>query len=153
VRVENIRPDLSESVQSLLDDYCLHDARVLAFGRSKRQFSILLRLDTPRSAGLFLTYELVSGPVAIAHPKLAASGKPWEWVLYDEIDHVRTKKTGPYSHAILFTGGKELQLSFSDVKLTRYEPILSPLMVKSNDNGDEDEPLAVSQITADNGAL
>jgi hypothetical protein len=116
--VEKIRPSLTDPVQLFLDSGCLHDARVLVCGSNKRQFSILVRLDSPPGEGLLISYQLVGSPAQVKHSKLANYGKPWGWVLYDEIELVKGKHISTYSHALLFTGGRELHLPLQRLAAT-----------------------------------
>jgi hypothetical protein len=135
--IDRIRPKLPESARSLLDHYCLHDARVLALARSKLRFSMLFRLDAPAGEGLLLSYQLVAPPHTVEYPKLAAWGAPWEWVQYDEIELLRRKNTQAYRHSILFTGGREVCILFRTLRLTRFQSIVAPPLA----NGREGEEL------------
>jgi hypothetical protein len=118
-RVQEIRSSLTPAVRRLLRRYALHDAKVLTLAADEsHRFSIFLELESPaRPADKFLElrYRLVGGARQgyewQTHPVLAGDGPPLGWWMYDEVDVDR----GPIpamTHSILFTGGKELQLTF-----------------------------------------
>jgi hypothetical protein len=118
--LKEIRGDLPRGVRGFLSRYCLHDAQVLALAADEvPYFSIFLRLDNPATPGdryLEVRYRLLGGMKKgirlTRHSGPAAQGKPLGWWLYDEID-VRKGKVPAITHSILFTGGYELQLTFS----------------------------------------
>ena len=122
--LQAIGPQLTESVRYFLDSFCLHDARVLGRGRTlgakqeDRLFSILLELDQPRDRWLLLEYQLVGEPTFIRHEELSDGKGPLVW-LYDEIS-VADAAAPTFLHTILFTGGRELQLTFSNLRLERF---------------------------------
>ena len=128
--LDTIRQKLPKSVQVLLNDYCLHDAKVISIGREERLFSILLQFTEPSGKGILLTYKLVSQPRFKRHPSLAEEGTPLEW-LYDELDlldddDIWKKETFQvFTHSILFTGGRELELAFYEVELQEYQKLFS----------------------------
>ena len=128
--LDTIRPKLPKSVQVLLNNYCLHDAKVISMGRDERLFSILLQLEEPRDKGILLTYKLMSQPKFKRHPSLAEEGAPLEW-LYDELDLLDDDKPRKeetfqvFTHSILFAGGRELQLAFYELELQEYQKLFS----------------------------
>ena len=129
-RLDTIRQKLPKSVQVLLNDYYLHDAKVVSMGRDERLFSILLQLKGPSDKGILLTYKLVSPPRFKRHPFLAEEGAPLEW-LYDELDLLEDDEPWKeetfqiFTHSILFTGGRELQLAFYELELQEYQKLFA----------------------------
>jgi hypothetical protein len=129
--LKDIRAGLPKGVRGFLRRYCLHDARVLALAADEvPYFSIFLRLDkppTPADRHLELRYRLLGGMKKgirlTRHSGPAAQGKPLGWWLYDEID-VRKGKVPATTHSILFTGGYELQLTFSTLTCRRLSFVL-----------------------------
>jgi len=113
--LETIRPSLTENTKNLIDNFCLHDSKVLTVNQDGREFSIVLRLDSPRDKGIQIDYSLLSSPKPIVHPSFPKE-EPVEW-LYDEIDVQRIEAYSVFIHSIFFTGGLELQLVFSDLKI------------------------------------
>ncbi|HEV2945955.1 MAG TPA: DUF4085 family protein [Gemmataceae bacterium] len=132
--LDSIQQKLPKSVQMLLNDYCLHDAKVVSMGRDERLFSILLQLAEPGDKGvlgILLTYKLVSQPRFKRHASLADEGVPLEW-LYDELDLLddgddpwKEETFQIFTHSILFTAGRELQLDFYELELQEYQKLFS----------------------------
>jgi hypothetical protein len=110
VRLAQMRSRLPESVIAVLDGPCLHDAAVLGGARDQKQFAMLLGLKAPRrDQAVLLTYDLVTPPKKIVHEKLG--GPRGRYILYDEFD-IAADGIG-FVHSILFTGGLELEVTFS----------------------------------------
>jgi hypothetical protein len=124
--LRTIRAKLPRAAKSLLGKFCLHDARLLAVGLRDDglEFSLFLELDTPQHEGVLLTYGLLKRPKLVKHPGLAEKGTPIEW-LYDEFD-VKGGSHPGFTHCVLFTGGRELDLSFRSLRLAVFERILVP---------------------------
>ena len=126
--LEKIRPKLPKDVLPLLDEYCLHDARVIQTATLRDNLGIdfslagatridlSLKLDTPQDKELILSYELMKPAAFIEHPEFAGERALTEW-LYDEFSLARGKQPS-FIHSILFTGGLELELRFHDLELT-----------------------------------
>jgi hypothetical protein len=125
--LEKIRPKLPRGVRSLLRNFCLHDAGLLALGlqQDHRELFLVLAFDGPDKRGLMLTYDLTSRPELIRHPSLSEEGTPIEW-LYDELEVVKGGKQPVFAHSILFTGGRELRLTFRNLRLAVFERVLAP---------------------------
>ena len=129
--LDSIQQKLPKPVQMLLNDYCLHDAKVVSMGRDERLFSILLQLAEPGDKGILLTYKLVSQPRFKRHSSLADEGVPLEW-LYDELDLLddddepwKEEAYKVFTHSILFTAGRELQLDFYELEFQEYQKLFS----------------------------
>lgn len=125
--LEAIRPRLPRGARSLLRNFCLHDARLLALGlgADHLQLSFVLELDPPRDRGILLTYDLSRRPELLTHPELSEPGTPLEW-LYDEFDLARRKAQPTALHSILFTGGRELCLTFRTLWVLAFDKVLAP---------------------------
>jgi hypothetical protein len=104
--------------------YCLHDAKLLSMGirGDYQKLLLFLELDTPPDNGILLAYDLTKRPKPIIHPSLAEKGTPIEW-LYDEIDVARGRTHPAFIHSILFTGGRELVLTFGRLRVTLFEKV------------------------------
>src|SRR5262245_53775489 len=111
-----IRPKLPRAVKSFFRNFCLHDAKLLTLGirEGGLALSLLLELDTPSDKGVLLTYALTKRPQLIRHPLLSEQGTPIDW-LYDEFDIAKEKAPRVFTHSILFTGGRELRLTFRNL--------------------------------------
>ena len=121
-----IRSNLPRAVRGLVRRFNLHDARVLTLAFGRRSLSLVLALDAPRGQGLRIDYGLASNPVVIQHATPAEEETtPLEW-LYDEIGLAERGGITLFTHSILFTRGRELQLAFYDLRLKRYRKVLSP---------------------------
>ncbi len=125
--LEKLRPKLPRGVKPLLRKFCLHDARLIALGlrHDNRELFLMLELDRPHHQGLTLTYDLTRRPELIRHPELSKPGTPIEW-LYDELDLGKGGEHPIFRHSILFTGGRELELTFRTLRLTAFEKVLGP---------------------------
>lgn len=130
--LRSIRNDLPPGVRRLrkLD---LHDARVLTMASDLvRHFSLIVELDgegEPAGRRFELRYQLV-GHVEHAvkfakHPVLAGDGRPMSRLLYDEIEsHQAALPPGEFTHCLLFTGGCELQVTFTALAIRRLRFVL-----------------------------
>jgi hypothetical protein len=121
-----IRPRLPDSLQQLLDQHYLHDARVLLAGQadSGNSFVIWLRLDTPPREELILNYGLVRAPKITSHAELLDGESPYiEW-LHDEVDFDTKDQPTGARQSILFSNGWEIELHFDQLELI---PISQPL--------------------------
>jgi hypothetical protein len=123
-RIETVRPQLTESIRQFLDTICLHDAHFVrvVLSPGQRKLSLLLEEhgheNGPNRSKFVLTYYILSAPKIVRHPgQLTVDEADWRWVLYDEIDLYQTDLIRAYTHSLLFTGGWELQLLFSDMKV------------------------------------
>ncbi len=109
-----LRNHLPRDFRTMLDDYRLHDAHVVARFASligdKRLYFIEIRPEGSPDHPLLLTYVLDDGP----QPPDLHGGCYW---LYDEVDIVSRTAPLVFSHAITFTDGTELALYFTDFQL------------------------------------
>jgi hypothetical protein len=124
-RLAEIRSALPRSARSFIRHSCPHDARLLVLGARKdlRMISLFLELDDATETGLQLTYDLARKPELLKHPELSEKGTPIEW-LYDEFDVKKVRGRRVFTHSILFTGGRELRLSFHKLHLMPYEKVV-----------------------------
>jgi hypothetical protein len=122
--LREIRSKLPRSVQDFLRRICLHDARLLTLGirEDSGKLLLFLELDTPPDKGVLLTYDLAKRPELVIHPSLSEQGTPVEW-LYDEIDVAKGGKPSIFTHSILFTGGRELQLTFRRMRVMLFQKV------------------------------
>lgn len=119
-----IRPQLPESVRTVLDQFCLHDARLLTIGTDSAKLSLSLQLDAPRNHGLWLEYQLLDKVKRATHPSLVEGDTPLEW-LYDEIDLASSYPAPAFTHSILLTNGWELQLVFRALRVENFQRIIA----------------------------
>jgi hypothetical protein len=124
--VQSLRPELTQSAGRLLDEFYLHDARVLSIGEQGDRFTITLQLDVPPHDLLTITYLLAGRPEL---DKQFRPGFPWSpeaasplW-LYDELDRLESGPQASLAHSILFSNGWVLTLPFRDVQLTTASPV------------------------------
>lgn len=121
--LQTILPDLPPAVRQLLDGYYLHDAEVLSAGRQGDTFVILLQLDVPPNDLLYLTYTLTADPLINRSALPAEHRSPRMTWQYEELEVCGSGETRHYRHAILFSNGWEIQVSFRDVRLATVQPI------------------------------
>jgi Protein of unknown function (DUF4085) len=121
--LQTIRPDMPESVRQLEDGFYFHDARVLSMGRRDENFVISLQLGVPPNELLTITYSLAGSPEINKEPFAGGKDTPFPWWLYEEIEQVRTGDRKHFIHSILFSNGWEISLPFSDVQVSRAEPV------------------------------
>jgi hypothetical protein len=126
-RLDRIRAKLPPAARELTRRFCLHDARLLTLGvrDDYRSLFLFLSLDTPDGEGLLLEYDLVKRPQILKHPSLSEPGTPLEW-LYDEFGVGRGRGHPTFKHSILFTGGRELDLTFRGLRLRLFKKVLVP---------------------------
>jgi hypothetical protein len=132
--VETIRNRLPKSVQSLLDNYNLHDAKVILAGVDGSaddcddpSISMFLQLDEPRNRGLRLDYRPIVEPKVIWHKKNPKRNADTVF-LYDEIDVVEvsvseSERIPMFTHSILAEEGMEMQLLFHSLTLRQYRRV------------------------------
>jgi hypothetical protein len=114
-----IRRHLPCQFRTLLDDYRLHDARVVLLGVVPHETSQLFRLklisETAPEQPLMLTYVLA--PDAETRLSGIADLARERYWLYDEVDIVGGVGSQTFSHTILLSDGMELVLHFTDFQL------------------------------------
>ena len=114
--LESIRGKLPEQLKDLLDNYCLHDARVRAVSLpDQRMYLILAQPEDARDHVLLLSYRLVREPEFVRYAP-GEEAAPAEW-MYEEID-VEQQEPPVYSQSVLLSDGRELRLHFRDMGLT-----------------------------------
>jgi hypothetical protein len=152
--LQEIGPTLPPRLRDLLDQYYLHDARVInqsalmmsdlewlelsvrsgmatrgieseGFHASFPSYWIPLRLDTPPGEILMLQYRSVQIEKAEIHESLLEPCPYLEWQ-YDEVDVIRSGESPEFRHSILFTRGLELQLRFKDFDFAALKPMETP---------------------------
>jgi len=113
----SIRPRFTAAMAHFLDDYCLHDARVLAFGtrESSRVFFIALLLENSEEDGVELQFQL-AGPAKLT----PAGSRPQQlyWA-YEELDAITAGDIEVFRMSILFANGAELHLPFSELRVAK----------------------------------
>jgi hypothetical protein len=115
-RLKEITADMPRALQRLVRRDRLHDARVEAIRVRPDRWSLLVALEGSNTA-LELAYRDVLKTKVTRHEQLAKPGLPLIW-LYDEVDAGGEKDV--WTHSILFTGGRELQLWFKDLRVRRF---------------------------------
>jgi hypothetical protein len=126
--LDSIKPRLPKSVQSLLANYCLHDAKVLALGNPEedaKKLTFILRLAAPRTQLLRLTYRLASDPKWTFHREIGEEAASEIW-LYDELDISSGNEYPVFQQSIVFNAGVELKLDFYDLDLELYNTVPIP---------------------------
>jgi hypothetical protein len=123
-----IQPGLPQAAGLVARGLHLHDAAVLAIAvnRKRTAVRIYLRLDEPGGRMIVLRYSGLRAFDLVDHPPLADSGKPLGSWLYSEFDVAEADGQWVATHAILFSGGKELRLSFRDLHVGRIEQFIDP---------------------------
>jgi hypothetical protein len=145
---------LPQRFRDLLDQFHLHDARVIShpplmmtdlewlehalraglplgwrlFGGGLGRmpsYWVPLQLDTPPREILVLQYRCVQIENAELHGSLFEECPYLEWQ-YDEVDLVQGGESPEFRHSILFTRGFELRLKFTDFDFATLKPIEVP---------------------------
>jgi hypothetical protein len=127
--LNSIRSEIPEEVLRALDSLCFHDAKVLTISVDESpHLSIFLKLDGPRTEPenfVILRYQLAGASKdavrLIRHHSLAGDGKPLGWWLFDEIDVVKEDQRPTFRQSVLFTGGCELQVTFTGVTASHVQ--------------------------------
>ena len=151
-QLHEIEAKLPERFRELLEQFYLHDPRVIShsslgipepgwLGDTKLvefppawkpsgqeesrslSFWIALQLDTPPREVLALQYRSVLIEEADLHQSLREDECPYlEWQ-YDEVELIRAGRGKEFRHSILFTKGLELRLRFKDFDFATLKPI------------------------------
>jgi hypothetical protein len=138
--LRSIWDDLPSGAKTLFRRYCPHDVRVLdiaVYGKHPIVL-IFLRLDEPYNKDVLLQYVLVKNLEIYNHPSLDKLGEPWQEWDYDEFDAVEENGNSYFTHSILFSGGRELKISFKDLRCRPIRKFFRP-MQRANGTGDESE--------------
>jgi hypothetical protein len=126
--IEEIKPQLTEAIRLFLDAICLHDTHFVraVHNPAERKLTLLFE-DRGRQKKFLISYFLLGIPIITRHPgSLAVDEADFHWVLYDEIDLFPDNRLRAFTHSILLTGGWELRLLFSDMKITRHVEVYDP---------------------------
>jgi len=118
-QLDKIDEKLPDNVRRLLSEFYLQDAKVMLFLVRDDEFSIFLRPEGQRDESLMIRY-LVTGKPRFNKNWLTGMPPHLYW-LYDEIGIRQKRRTTVFTHSILFTGNRELQLEFSDLELDAYQ--------------------------------
>jgi hypothetical protein len=124
------RPRFPPSVRLVLDQFSLHDAKVLILFQTKKRLSLLVRLegdaDRPGKT-LELKYTLTRPGLRIVKPH---SGQEWPKDLiriqYDEFGKALDAPTAVFTHSLLLAGGHELRIRFTDFHARRLKKVVLP---------------------------
>ncbi len=146
-----IEPVLPHRFRELVEQFYLHDARILSAagfpvedaefllgsyrgeatganghdrGRDPRtpSFGLNLELDAKSRGLLILQYRSVVVEDLIRHETMDEECPYLEW-LHDEVELVRSAECKTFRHSILFTKGWELRLTFRDFEFATLRPI------------------------------
>ena len=145
-----IEAKLPQRFRDLLDQFYLHDARIIShpplmmtdleclehalrvelplrrrtFGEEghTRSYWVPLQLDTPPREILILQYRSVQLEDAELHESLFEECPYLEWQ-HDEVDMVQIGASTEFRHSILFTRGFELRLRFRDFDFATLKPM------------------------------
>ena len=135
MRLQALRRRLPVDARRLLAHYTLHDAKILsvarihavADGAGRRSLSVRVRVeDAPSQAGdvLDLHYALAAGPGGLVFKRtsLFEGGAPeLGRILYAEFDWDEHRRV--WTHSLLLSGGRELDIRFGGFRLRRLEEI------------------------------
>ena len=134
--LDSIRPDLPSAVRALLASYSLHDARILSISEARRKprLSLLIQLEgKPTRPGdlLELQYLLARtskqpGLVLVMHGKPDTDLRGKGRIQYDEFGKVADDPVEVFSHSLLLTGGVELHIRFTDMKVRALQRVILP---------------------------
>jgi hypothetical protein len=123
-RIKKIRSEMSPQVRQLGEQLRLHDADLVCLLRQNNAAILVLRLEPPATDVVLLRYEVLREPVVTADvlPPDVRSSRPQ--FLYDEVDVIIRKGQKLFTHAILFSNGLEVKLSFRDVQIEMAQPLI-----------------------------
>jgi hypothetical protein len=153
-KLSEIDVRLPQRFRALLDQFYLHDARVISqsplmgiglewleedlrLGRPLRwrvfgeqdcripSYWIPLHLDTPPREVLVLQYRSVQIEDAKLHESLSDDCPYLDW-LYDEVELIETGGDTEFRHSIFFTRGLEVRLRFMDFDFATLKPMEIP---------------------------
>lgn len=113
-----------EAVRSYLDSVRLHDAVLIADGPSDADsYRLVVRSDTPDGEFVEFVYRLTDEPTVhdAGFPDDLKSVAP-HW-LYDEFE--ADAASDRFTHAILFSDGRELRIPFAALEVQRFSPLLT----------------------------
>jgi len=135
-RLATLRPLLPTGVQAVLDHFSLHDGRVLGISLARRKtwLSLLVRLEgTSVRPGpvLELKYILAKGLKRAAfaimrHGGAEQGSQDRGRIQYDEFGKVGGVGVGVFSHSLLLTGGFELRIRFTNLRVRRLNRVILP---------------------------
>jgi hypothetical protein len=149
--LDAIEMKLPQRLQDLLNQFYLHDARVIShpplmiadvewlehalrsglplgwrvFGLGERRlpsYWIPLQLDPPPREILVLQHRYVQIESAEIHESIFEGCHYLDW-LYDEVELIETEGNLEFCHSILFTRGFEIRLRFRDFDFATLKPM------------------------------
>jgi hypothetical protein len=134
--LDSIRPELPPGVRALLASRSLHDARILSISEARRRprLSLLIQLEgRPARPGdlLELQYLLArtakhSGFSLVRHGEPDRDLPDKGRIQYDEFGKVADDPVAVFSHSLLLTGGVELRVRFTYVKVRSLQRVILP---------------------------
>ena len=117
-----------DAVRSYPDSVRLHDGVLVADGPSDAdRFRLVVRSDTPEGEFVEFVYHLTDDPTvhdAGFPDDLKSDAAYW---LYDEFD--ADPVSDRFTHAILFSDGRELRIPFSSLEVQRFSPLVTATAV------------------------
>ncbi len=131
-RLQKIRASLPLGARQLLRHVSLHDAQCLTIttAEDRKEFFLTFRLAysaTHPAGGVELRYTLAGAPTVLLDKSHLPAEEPFSrFVLYDEFDLHERKGVAVFTHFLLMTGGLELRLQFSNLRLRWFESVLLP---------------------------
>jgi hypothetical protein len=123
-RLKAIWSELPRALRVLFKKLYLHDAEVLSMGQHDQLFVIVVKLEVPPQELVTITYNLTDEPkinLNALPPEHCSNYVQW---MHDEVDLVRRKNKKHFTHAILFSNGWEVCLSFRDVRVAVTKRLL-----------------------------
>jgi hypothetical protein len=134
--VKQIRRKLPSRLRRFAEEECLHDAVILAVWQGRSRLKFLLRLDSPSTDVVELTYTLMApltiNPSAIPN-EYRSNQASW---MYDEIGIEKAKAGKPaFTHTILLSNGWEITIRFNRFDFLRRKALLP--------NGDKESVVTV----------
>lgn len=117
--LNELMPELPESVQRFFQDKHLHDAKVLSISKTSKRLFIDLKECLPPHKQLRLAYTLAAPPQTVEglFPEFASEDDLW---LHDEFSRVNP---GVFQHSILLSSGRELRIQFNRFAVERSTPL------------------------------
>jgi hypothetical protein len=120
--LQSIEPELPEHIRAF-NNLLLHDAIVWSIVRQGDQLIMVLRKDIPPRDVVILSYFLTEEPVLDEQALPVGQRGPVMDFQYDEFELLREQGRNLYAQSILFGNGWEIQLRFSDVRVSVARPV------------------------------
>lgn len=117
----SIEKELPQTLRAVFKKFYLHDARVFGMSSQPRVLSLTMQLDSPPHEALVFQYLLLKAVEVHRHGGQSDPCPYLEW-LYDEVSVKTVDNIKYFEHAVLLTGGTELQIPFLDFQCLVQPP-------------------------------